>query len=382
MFEIKAVIRATNESIVPIIVVPLFVSHVQIIFETDTGAPLMSFLHVGRAERLVKPIVLDARKRQFSIWVIKGTLHNPFTGGVGATILRTNFRWTFAVSATEWFSLEVVSFLDVLTSPNNHVRCRVCLFHVFRKEVSVIIHVLNVRTSNEGGSVVDRVRPRFIDSKGAVGFALVNHAYRFIIEKIRSHTIRPSDQCFSVRFIANRAFTNSGNRLDLTKRKIDISRLAIFHKRSGDGCISGFNNQICDGSNRVPFGFVLLKVFEELGCPWHLTKKSDTLFIDFQSLVRAEAALGTRHRGGIVSGHGTLKVHGRSMGFVVAVIVVVVVRIITLPLAEGAFRRLFLVIFIRLSSNRSTMGSAERQHSCHNRDFRYLHDCWSVEMER
>ena len=63
----------------------------------------MGLFHVGGAERLVKPIILDTRL----------AFYGPLSSSVGVAEVGTNSGGTAAMAAGEGLSLEIISLLDV-----------------------------------------------------------------------------------------------------------------------------------------------------------------------------------------------------------------------------------------------------------------------------
>jgi hypothetical protein len=104
---------------------------------------------MGRTQALVEPIVLDAGQR----------FDGPFAGRIGIGQVRTDGGGTIPHTTTDEFVADIVRALNVLAHSHDHLAGRTGPVHVLGKEFAVVINVVNVRPTKQGGAIIDGKRP-------------------------------------------------------------------------------------------------------------------------------------------------------------------------------------------------------------------------------
>ena len=147
--DVEDVDTVTYEGLVVQEGVPFFVGNEEVVFDTNARSPLVGFFHVSRAERLVEPIVLDARK----------TTHGPKTFGVGVAKVSSDRCGTIAVATAKGLSAKIVGLLDVLSDPSDHGGGRLGFGHELAEHLTIVVDVVDVGSSHESSATVDRKGP-------------------------------------------------------------------------------------------------------------------------------------------------------------------------------------------------------------------------------
>jgi hypothetical protein len=73
--------------------------------------------------------------------------------------MSANRSRTVTIAASKRFTAKVIGVFDVLSHVYDHFGSRKGLFHECLEHLAVVIDVVNVRASHEGGTLVDRESP-------------------------------------------------------------------------------------------------------------------------------------------------------------------------------------------------------------------------------
>lgn len=133
---------------------------------------------------------------------------------------------------------------------------------------------------------------RFVGREGSVGFGLEDDADRVVVLEVGSHAVGFPHDDLPTRFVTHGSFTRRDDDLDVAEGEGHVTGHAVFDGGAGDGGVGGLDDEFRDGSDRVSFGGVDVKVLEELRRSGHVGEQTLRVAAEADTGVHAEARVG------------------------------------------------------------------------------------------
>lgn len=212
----------------------------------------MLLFQVSGAERLEEPVSFG--------WHVSDDVVSV---DISVTEVGTGSCWAALVTGSNWLSIEIVGLIDHLTNANNHVRGRAIMAHELRHQVTIIVDVLDVRSTHGEGSVVHMNRVRLL-AKRTIRFRLEDDTNSLVVNKVGSHTIGNTNKFLAFGAVASGAFAHGGDNLDVSMGEISITGLTILRDDTSGGSISSFAEKTSVGSDGIAVFGVLIVCFKDV----------------------------------------------------------------------------------------------------------------------